>query len=130
MIEKDPRVRDTAFMGFVAGLPCIACMVRGVHKRGVHVAHLRGGSREHDKRPTGMGEKPSDRWTTPLCPFHHIQGGKRSQHHFPGGEEAFWAAICINPFDLCQALNAAFDAGAQGYVVISRFAAAARRAIG
>lgn len=117
--QRDPRERDPAYLGWVATLPCIACMVAGMVKRGVHVAHLRASSLEHGKRETGKGEKPHDIWTTPLCPPHH-ENGNRSQHHV--GEDAFWRGLGINPFELCLALHAAYEAKAPGFAVIARFA--------
>lgn len=122
--HRDPRERDPAYMGWIAKLPCIACLVRGKHTLGVHVAHLRMGSEDHDKRPTGMAEKPSDRWTLPLCPPHHVNGNE-SQHHV--GEEPFWEALNINPFDLCLKLRDAYESGTSGSTVIALFAARARR---
>lgn len=131
MIERDPRQRDAPYMGFIASLPCAACMVLGKVKWGVHVAHLRAGSLEHGKRPTGGAEKPSDRWTLPLCPPHHV-GDKRvtavSQHAM--GELDFWAAFHIDPFGLCLDLSAAYDRGGrrtEGVAVITKAAAKAKR---
>lgn len=122
---KDPRQHESAYMGWIAKLPCLACMaIDGTFTRGVHVAHLRAGSLEHDKRPTGMAEKPSDWWTLPLCPPHHVNGNA-SQHHV--GEERFWAQLRVNPFDACVALKAQYLAGGRGYPIIARLAAAARR---
>lgn len=117
--QRDPRERDPKYLGWVATLPCIACMVGGIVKRGVQVAHLRASSLEYGKRETGKGEKPHDVWTTPLCPEHHVNGN-RSQHHV--GEEAFWMGLGINPFAFCLALREAYEAGKPGYAVIARTA--------
>lgn len=124
MGQREPRERDPAYLGWVAKLPCIACACHARQMRGVHVAHLRAGSLEHGKRSTGKAEKPHDRWTTPLCPIHHVNSNA-SQHHV--GEEAFWEALHIDPFELCLALNAAFAAGKSGQAVIITFAAASAR---
>ncbi len=132
LAQRDPRERDPAYMGWVAKLPCAACMAFGKVTWGVHVAHLRTGSLEHGKRETGLAEKPGDRWTTPLCPPHHT-GDKRavavSQHSM--GELHFWAMVGINPFKLCEALSDAFDSGdpygRKGQAVIAHFAAMSRK---
>lgn len=124
MNQRAPREHDPAYLGWIAKLPCAACLARGKITWGVHVAHLRAKSLEHGKRETGMQEKPGDMWTTPLCPSHHVNGNK-SQHHM--GEEVFWADLGINPFDLCLSLNSAFTNGLSGWAVISRFAALATR---
>lgn len=124
--QRQPRVRDSAHLGFVAALPCVACLVlSGKFTRPVQVAHLRTGSLEHEKRPTGMAEKPSDKWTLPLC-FPHHNGGKGSQHSM--GELDFWAGLGINPFDLCLELSAAFTGGKPGLPIIVRAVGGARRA--
>lgn len=134
MSERDPRQRDRAYLGWVAKLPCVACMVLGRVKWGVHVAHLRAGSLEHSKRQTGKAEKPSDRWTLPLCPPHHV-GDRRvtavSQHDMD--ELEFWAAFGIDPFQLCIDLYAAYYDGpapiSHGVAIVTRAAAAGRRLI-
>lgn len=130
LAARDPRQRDTDFLAYVAGCPCVACMVHGKVRWGVHVAHLRSGSLEHGKRPTGTAEKPSDRWSLPLCPPHHVGDTRKTrttQHAM--SETAFWAEFGINPFDLCVALYAAYAAGQPGYPIIARFAAQGRRTI-
>ena len=58
---------------------------------------MRMGKLKLAKPLTGMGTKPDDAWTTPLCNEHH-----RMQH---GGSEAtFWANHKIDPFLLALAL--------------------------
>jgi hypothetical protein len=123
--QRQPRERHSAYMGWISKLCCIACMCEGKYQRGVHVAHLRSGSIDHGKRATGMAEKPSDVWTTPLCPAHHVNGPK-SQHH-RGDEAAWWEELGVNPFDLCIALQEAFAAGKNGRAVIAHFAAKSRK---
>lgn len=131
-LQRDPRVRDPAYMGWIAQLPCAACMGEGRVKWGVHVAHLRAGSVEHDKRDVGKAEKPSDVWTLPLCPPHHTGDArvtKISQHHM--AELDFWAHFGIDPFQLCLDLRAAYQSGGrrtEGVAVITKAAARGRRA--
>ncbi len=125
--QCQPRVRNSPYMGWIAKLPCVGHMARGEYVRPVEVAHLRCGSLEHGKRPTGMGERPSDRpWTLPLCSRCHRLDND-SQHS--GGELEWWANIGINPFALCLALDAAYEASAAGSMVIARFVADGRRVI-
>lgn len=129
MRQREPRERDPAYLGWVAKLPCVACLAIGRWNRHVQVAHLRASSLDHDKRETGKAEKPADKWTTPLCMPHH-QGDSRvvliSQHKM--GELDFWAAFGIDPFDLCLALVEAYVNGRSGASVIARFVAAGKRA--
>lgn len=49
-------------------------------------------------RPTGMGERPDDRRSLPLCGRCH-----RNQHK--RGEGLFWAGVGIDPHELISALN-------------------------
>lgn len=129
--QRAPRQISRDHKGFIAGLPCVACLVTGPKiVRPVQVAHLSIGSLEHGKRATGMAEKASDQWTLPLCWPHH-QGhahkvGRRGGQH-EGSEAAFWADLRINPFALCEALQKAFGAGQPGTPVVIHFAAEARK---
>lgn len=93
--QRQPRERDNKHLAFIRRLPCAACLTTG----GSDAAHLRAGDLNIGKRPTGKAEKPSDRWTAPLCRDCHTR-----QHS--GAELAFWQALGIDPFDLCQALFA------------------------
>ncbi len=117
-------------MSWIAKLMCPACLADGKYNRQVQVAHLRAGSLEHGKRPTGGAEKPSDRWTTPLCMPHHT-GDKRGAHvhQHVMDEVEFWASFGINPFDLCNALVEAYMAGRPGHGVIATFVANGKRAL-
>lgn len=127
--QREARERDPAYMGWIAKLPCVACLATtGQLTRGVHVAHLRASSLEHGKRQTGMQEKPSDAWTTPLCPPHHVGDKTKvafSQHSM--GELDFWSRVGIDPFLLCLALKGAYENNREGGAVIAEFAAQARR---
>lgn len=93
--QRQPRERDNRHLAFIRRLPCAACGIAGP----CDAAHLRAGDITIGKRPTGKAEKPSDRWATPLCrPCHERQHS--------GAELAFWSALGIEPFELCQALYA------------------------
>lgn len=94
--QRQPRERDNAHLAFIRRLPCAGCGIAGP----CDAAHLRRADPMRGKRYTGKAEKPSDRWTTPLCrPCHE------RQHQ--GAEAAFWAALGIDPVDLCIRLFAA-----------------------
>jgi len=129
-IIKSARVHDSAYMGFIAKLQCPACLYAGIWNTEVQVAHLRAGSLEHGKRPTGMQEKPSDRWTLPLCMPHHTgdrRSAKISQHSM--SETEFWKSFGIDPFQLCIDLGAAFDRKSPGRGVISQAVAAGKKKV-
>jgi len=112
--QREPRVRDKAYLGRVAQLPCVACFVRrGALVRPVHVAHIRTGFiAEPGWRAVGAGERPSDARTAPLCPRCHMidQHGQN--------ERRFWRGLGVYPPAFCQALGEAFAAGSPGAEVV------------
>lgn len=91
---KHPRIKDDAHLTFVRSLPCASCG----NNTSCEAAHLRLGNLKYGKQHTGMGEKPSDRWTLPLCSLCH-----REQH--AGDEGLFWAVRGINPWVLAMTLH-------------------------
>jgi hypothetical protein len=126
--QRAPRVRESAYLGWIAHLPCIACMVDGTHNTAVHAAHVRFADFDAGWRSVGMQEKPDDRRCLPLCPPHHTGDARRvriTQHAM--NEREFYEAIHVDATALCAALSDAFDAGRSGHAVIARFAAKARR---
>lgn len=122
--QRQPAIKDPAYMGWIARLPCVACQAeQGIARLGVHVAHLAVASDDYGKRETGKSEKASDRpWTLPLCPRHHMDG-RNSQHSV--GEPAFWTKLRVNPFALCLALSAVYGTPnheTQGAAIIGAYA--------
>lgn len=113
------RIQDKRHLQFIRTLPCISCMVKGEVTSWSEAAHLRSGSLDHDKRQTGMAEKPSDEWVLPLCTNCH-RIGPDSQH--AGAELVFWEKIGINPFDLAIALYGASGDRIKGNSILGQFA--------
>lgn len=100
--QRQPRERDNAHLAYVRRLPCASCGQPGP----CDAAHLRLADITRGKRYTGKGEKPSDRWVTPLCrPCHE------RQHSM--AEAAFWADLNIDPVALCIRLYADSTGGAR-----------------
>jgi hypothetical protein len=93
--QREPREVDEAYLAFVRKQPCTVCRRPGPND----AAHVRAPALHYGKRQTGKGEKPSDRWTLPLCRTHH-----EAQHRT--NELRFWASYGIDPFALCEALYA------------------------
>jgi hypothetical protein len=91
--KRRPRIEDRNHLAFIRRLPCVCCGTR----RNVEAAHIRMGSALYGKRPAGMGEKSSDRFTVSLCARHHDE-----QHSM--NEAAFWSALGIDPLQLALAL--------------------------
>lgn len=94
--QRQPRERDNKHLAFIRRLPCAACGAPAPSD----AAHLRAANHAMGKRYTGKAEKPSDKWTTPLCRDCHT-------HQHSGAELAFWSGLGIDPFTLCQRLYAA-----------------------
>jgi len=92
---RQPREHDKKHLKFVAGLPCIIC----ANNLGVDAAHIRYSDYRVDKRPVGIGEKPDDIWTVPLCRMHHMQ-----QHSM--NEREFWSVFGIDPVFYALAIYA------------------------
>ena len=119
--QREPRVRDKEYLGWVSQMPCVRCLVKyGTARVGVHCAHIKIGYPEAGWRAFGHSEKSHDHRAVGLCPACH-----RLQHENRGGDERwFWEDIGIYPPDLCAALVKAFAAGKTGEAVIRKFATA------
>src|SRR6266702_2644118 len=83
--RADPR-RAAQHLAFVRLLPCVICSIRPSQ-----AAHVRRGT------DGGMGMKPSDKYSTPLCAAHHD-----AQH--ASGEITFWSFYGIDPVDCASRL--------------------------
>ena len=92
--QRQPREKDAKHLDFIRSLPCCIC-----GNINTEAAHIRVGSISHGKRETGMAEKPSDKWTVPLCNSHH-----REQHD-AGNELVWWAGYGLDPFMLALRLT-------------------------
>jgi len=88
LIPKQKRVRDAGHLKFIRVLPCVVCL-----SPMSEAAHVRMGS------CSGMGQKPDDSLTVPLCSIHH-----REQHNI--GERTFWEREGIDPAPLAKRLYA------------------------
>lgn len=90
---KTPRAHRAEHLRFIRQLPCVVCLENTT----IEAAHIRYGDPTVGKRPTGMGEKPDDAYTVPLCGKHH-----RQQHSM--NEMAFWVSNKIDPIRVSLAL--------------------------
>ncbi len=95
--QRQPRLVDEAHLRFVREQPCCIPYCR----RQAEAAHIRFACLAIGKRETGRGERPSDCYTTPLCPYHH-RFGVDSQH--ANNEAAWWARTGLNPFEIAARL--------------------------
>ena len=98
VVRMETAERDPAYLVKVRQLPCICC---GMEPPGIEAAHVRMQSAAHGKRG-GIGKKPADRWTIPLCGG---PGGCHAEQH-ESGELKFWHAVGLNPLYVCERLYA------------------------
>lgn len=96
--QRELPIRDEAHLKFVRQQPC--CHFKGC-SRPSEAAHIRMGCPARGKFPTGMGIKPSDCWTVPLCGYHHREGPD-AQHRM--SEEEYWKFRGIDQFALALSL--------------------------
>lgn len=96
-LKAEPRGGDDPdYLAKVRECPCLYC---GQDPCG-EAAHVRFASAAFGKA-SGLGKKPDDRWALPLCPEEH-RNARHAQHN--QNEEAFWAALGINPLIVCEQL--------------------------
>lgn len=97
LTQRQPRIEDPAWLAQVRKMPCLVC-----HRPGPNdPAHIRSAAPQYGKRHTGFGEKPDDRWVTPLCRHHH------DEQHARGDELAWWISKGIpDPHGEAKALYA------------------------
>lgn len=95
--QREPRQRDDKHLAFIRTQPCCLPFC----KREAEPAHLRMANLTIGKEPTGKGEKPHDRYTVPLCPYHH-RSGVDCQHN--SNEKEWWERTGINPWAIAASL--------------------------
>jgi hypothetical protein len=93
------RYQYNKYLTEIRRLPCISCD-QDPAREAAHVRYSAPG-----KPNAGMGAKPADRYTLPLCSHCHTRG-PHSQHRV--GEDAFWSDLGLDPLEVCEQLNAAF----------------------
>lgn len=96
--QREPRQKDERHLAFVRAQPCA---IKFCNRRPCEAAHIRMACIAIDKLPTGMQEKPDDRWVCSLCEYHH-RTGVAAQHKM--GEEEFWKMVGLNPFEIAARL--------------------------
>lgn len=117
--QREPRVRDKAFLGFVAQLPCVSCICRGLPQRTrTEVAHVKCGFPEAGWRAFGHSERSDDRKTVSLCVECHRTGPAAQHANLGGDERHFWRKLAVYPPALCAALVEAYEQQESGERVI------------
>jgi hypothetical protein len=87
----------------LAAIRCLPCCSCDTDPAGI-AAHVRMADAAAGKADSGMGRKPDDRWTVPMCRSCHTDAPD-SQHAL--GEVQFWAHLGIDPLWLCAQLASA-----------------------
>ncbi len=95
--QRQPRIKDERFLTYIRGKRCCACG----SLTNIQAAHLRGARPDLGKRPTGMGERPDDKWSIPLCSNCHLDS-PAAVHKI--GEARFFEKMSFDPFELAVAL--------------------------
>lgn len=95
--QRDPRQEDPKHLAFVRTQPCCLPFCR----REAEPAHLRMANLLIGKELTGKGEKPHDKFTVPLCPYHH-RTGVDCQH--ASNETEWWERTGLNPWAVAASL--------------------------
>lgn len=88
------RQHNKTHLAFIRQLPCVICGDGTT----TEACHVRFAEPRAAKRPTGMGERPDDVWTVPLCGKHH-----RDQHQC--NERSWWESYRIDPTYVALALQ-------------------------
>ncbi len=90
---RDPRKHDEKHLRFIRELPCLVCQ----DNTATEACHIRFSDSRAAKVNPGVGQKPHDHWTVPLCGKHH-----REQHE--QNEQEFWDTAMIDPLFVAMAL--------------------------
>lgn len=124
--QRQPRKKDPKYLLMVKEMPCVICMLRGRLNSPCDAAHVRYGDPAWDKRPTGMAEKPDDKFCLPLCDGHHRNSNEAQHNH---GEREWWANMHIDPVKLCILLYEARDDANHCIQIIRSTTAIARQSL-
>lgn len=77
MIPKSHHIDSEAYLRKVRLCRCVTCG-KGI---GVEAAHIRFADAKHGKEEAGMGRKPSDSHTLPLCAWCHRMSDAAQHSH-------------------------------------------------
>jgi hypothetical protein len=92
-MQRHPRKFDEQHLAFIRRLPCIVCH----DNTGTQAAHVRMSDARIAKINPGVGAKPDDKYTLPLCGECHAK-----QHSM--NELKFWEYRNIDPVLMALAL--------------------------
>ena len=107
---KHPREHNEKHLRFIRGLPCCCCL----NDIETQAAHIRFSDAATGKFNAGVGQKPHDKFTLPLC------GSCHSAQHNMGDERAFWELAGFDPLALAAKLYAVSGNHELGCEIISK----------
>lgn len=96
-LGRSPRIVTKNHIRDIQGLPCLLTGMEGQ----THAAHIRYGDARYEKRETGGGERPSDRWTVPLCQNLHTRLPGAQHNH---NEREWWKYFDTDPVRVANLL--------------------------
>ena len=91
---KQPRQHNNKHLEFIRSLPCLICG----DNISTEASHIRYSDAKRNKINPGVGAKPDDKYTLPLCNLHHMN------QHMIGNERRFWNVIGLDPIPLALEL--------------------------
>lgn len=97
MNQRHPKQHDEKHLARIRQVSCLVCL----NNIQTEAAHIRYGDIDRGKRHSGIGERPDDKWTVPLCQKCHA-------HQHTMNERRFWEIAGIDPLEVAEKL---FDAG-------------------
>jgi hypothetical protein len=102
-------MRSAKHLKFIRSLPCLICG----DDTGSDACHVRYSDSFFQKLNPGIGRKPGDEWTVPMCRTHHT-----AQHE--GSETGFWKIMRLNPLTIAKQLFAATGDHAKGCHIVGK----------
>lgn len=100
--QKQPRIHNEAHLKAIRQCNCLVC---GKFQPS-EAAHIRYGDTSYGKFATGMGQKPDDKWTVPLCADCHRNGSEKRKAQHQMNERKFWEQEGIDPLEVAIELFA------------------------
>ena len=111
---RSKRQEAPAHLSRIRALPCLLTGFTIY----VHAAHVRYGDPAYDKRPTGMGEKPHDKWTVPLVQDLHVMLPGAQHNH---NEADWWRYFNTDPLRVASLLWKYTDNPLGMYEIVTAF---------
>lgn len=108
-MQRHPRQHLAAHLDFIRSLPCCVCG----YNIETQAAHVRMSDGSIAKPMSGIGNKPDDIFTLPLCGRHH------DAQHKHGNERDWWKLMGIDPVKISLALYVATGDYERGVQVVS-----------